>query len=344
MSIAIGFMCSDGIVLAADSELSNAFTKVPGDKAWIYKYPAGADNYALQVGIVGAGDAAFIQYASERIHVALEEHYSNGANNPVTMSEVNKIIQAEINDLHHSHLYPASHLPDAPSVELIIGIRLADRRIRLAKTYLTSITKVWNYEAVGVGSALANFIIKRFYAGRVTVSQATFIASQVLMHVKANVPRCGGASKVIVMLQKKGAVGWAQQQTVLDHEAFLTKFDDAIAPVFFGGADQNVSNQEFHKRVDALSEGLKALRKVEDIESLGDQVRKDIVLPVGTITISGPGVFYMGRHPGLARNPTIMQTASEMSGPADQPAPQSPTDDQTSQPASPESRVESDES
>jgi 20S proteasome alpha/beta subunit len=287
MSIAIGFQCTDGIVLAADSEISNSFVKLPGDKAWIYKYPPAADRFTLQIGIVGAGDASFIQYASERINDALEEKFEKQQR--MTMPAVKAVIQGVINDLHYSHIFPVpAHHPEPPSVELIIGVWLGDTRLRLTKTYLTSITKVWNYEAVGVGSALANFIIKRFYSGRVTMSQAVFIASQVLMHVKANVPRCGGASKVIMMF-KRGDVGWAQEQTIADHEVFLTKFDDVIAPVFFGGSDKGVSNVEFHGLVDELSKGLKSLRKVEAIQDLNVQLREDvkIAIPPGTISMVG---------------------------------------------------------
>ena len=279
MTVALGFHCTDGVVLAADSEISNNVMKYQGDKAWIYKYPSDAERFELQVGIVGAGDASFIQYAAERIDASLGDEIQKRTR--LTMAQVNSVIQGVVNELHHTHLYPVPPTHDQPRVELIIGIWLGDTRNRLAKTYLTAMTKVWNYDAVGIGSALANFIIKRFYGGRVTVSQAVFIATQVLMHVKDNVPACGGQSKVIAMF-KRGDVGFIRSDTISDHEGFLKDFDGAIAPVFFGGTDETLSDQAFNQHVDALSTELKALRRVANVKASAAQVSADV-----TVALSG---------------------------------------------------------
>jgi len=293
MTIALGFQCTDGMVLAADSEISNAFVKMPGTKAWVYKYAGQADGspYALQLGIVGAGNAAFIQYASERIHDAFEEFFDKRAT--ITRPEAKSLLQGVINEIHSTHLYPAAQTAEPPSVEMVIGMWFGDRSLRLCRTYLTSVTKVWNYEAVGIGSALANFIIKRFYAGRVTIAQAVFIATEVLLHVKGNVPGCGGETQIIAMY-KKGTVGFAQRKTISEHEQYVREFDDAIEPVFFGSQDPEVPDDEYSRRVDALASKLKSIRKIEQIEKQARQVKMDAIsgvytLNLGPLTLSAQG-------------------------------------------------------
>jgi hypothetical protein len=127
---------------AADSEISNAYQKYQGDKAWIYKYPGSAERHDLQIGIVGAGDASFIQYAAERINGSFEELYERPRGH-TTMPEASAIIQGILNDLHHNHLYPVPAAYEQPRVELILGLWLGNQRNRLAKTYLTAMTKIW---------------------------------------------------------------------------------------------------------------------------------------------------------------------------------------------------------
>ena len=99
MTVAVGFHCTDGVVLAADSEISNAYMKYQGDKAWVYKYPRDASAYWLQLGIVGAGDAAFIQYASGRIDAAMHDLFDH-CDKP-TMDDGNSVVQGVLNDIHH---------------------------------------------------------------------------------------------------------------------------------------------------------------------------------------------------------------------------------------------------
>lgn len=278
MTVAVGFHCTDGLVLAADSELSNSTIKFSGTKAWIYRYPKGtADPVPLaQVAIVGAGDAAFLQYASERIDGALDDYVSGlRAGAAVTMPAINSIVQGVVNDIHHNHLYPVSQFAgERPAIQLIIGVWLRSGRIRLMRTNLTAITKVWDYEASGSGSDLANFIIKRFYGGRVAISQAVFIASEALKHAKDFVPGCGGQTNVIVMYQN-GLVGTVTPDTIEQHEGFLKLFDEAIAPVFFGGPDVSVNDAEFASRVDALARRLKSVRQAKAIEENARQVSAD---------------------------------------------------------------------
>lgn len=286
MTVAVGFMCTDGIVLAADREVSTPSLKFEGPKAWYYRYPPDAAQPTLKVGIVGAGDYSFIKFAAERIDGQLREWIQG--HGQASMDEVNGLIQGVINDIHLNHLYPVGQPYERPTIDLLIGIRLHTGRIRLARTSLTAITKVQNYEAIGIGSDLANFLVTRLYSGRVTATTAAFWATQVLMHAKDYVPGCGGKSDVVVIFQA-GNAGFVKQDTIHKNEQFLTAFESAIQPVFFGGSDPTVDDRAFVARVDELATRLKALRDVRFIKNQAEQVRQDVKIevPAGNITMSG---------------------------------------------------------
>jgi len=72
--------------------------------------------------------------------------------------------------IHLNHLYPYPDAASRPEISLIVGA-LASDGYRLVTTSLTTVTKVWNYEAVGVGSPLANCLIKRIYLERIPVTR-----------------------------------------------------------------------------------------------------------------------------------------------------------------------------
>jgi len=190
MTIAVGFRCTDGLVLAVDSEVSDDSSRYEDEKAWIYRYPPEDANPRLKVGIVGAGDLAFVRYAAERIGYALNENMGK--------DDVQGAVQGVINDIHLNHLYPYPDNLTRPEIYMLVGC-LAHDGNRLLTTSLTTVTKVINFETLGIGRPLANFLIKRFYKGRIEVSAGIFVSTQVLMHARNHVPRCGGDSQIIVM-------------------------------------------------------------------------------------------------------------------------------------------------
>jgi hypothetical protein len=277
MTIALGFMCTDGIVLAADRELSTPTVKIDGPKAWIFAYPREAEDPQLRVCLVGAGDYAFIKFAAEQLDDLLMKWVAqHGA---PTIDDVKDVIQTVIMDVHHEHLYPIGQPHERPAIDLLIGLWLKSGRMRLARTSLTAVTKVWNYEAVGIGSDLANFLVRRFYADRIPISSAMFWASYVLMHAKKYVPGCGGPSDVIAMF-KSGTTGALKKGTIATYEQFATEFEAAIHPAFMGGADESVKQDLFMQCVDELAVKLKVLRDPTFIQKQAEQVRRDITLRV----------------------------------------------------------------
>ncbi|HEY7058706.1 MAG TPA: hypothetical protein VH458_19375, partial [Vicinamibacterales bacterium] len=65
MTIAIGILCQDGVVIAADTEHTGAI-KQPGSKVWGIA-PDNADKNPLRVALAGAGDSVLLRSARDRV-------------------------------------------------------------------------------------------------------------------------------------------------------------------------------------------------------------------------------------------------------------------------------------
>jgi 20S proteasome alpha/beta subunit len=308
MTVAVGFRCADGIVLAADREVSTPFAKFDGPKAWVYSYPTESSDPILRIGIVGAGDYAFIKFASERI-----DHHASAwiaQHRIATIDEAIDIVQLIISEIHKQHLYPAGRPEDRPAIDLLVGIWVAGAGWRLVRTSLTAVTNVWNYEAIGTGSDLANFLVRRFYIDQIPISSAMFWASYVLMHAKHYVPGCGGSSDVIAMLDT--GAGKIQRETISKYEQFATDFENAIHPIFLSGA-ASVKQETFMQSVDELSIKLKLLRDPSFIQKQAEQVRRDV-----TVQLTGASaVGFIGSIPQVLITPTRKPDKDETSGDGD---------------------------
>jgi 20S proteasome alpha/beta subunit len=284
MTIAVGFTCDDGLVLAADTEISSDSFRIDGDKAWFLRVPPDAETPTLKVGVVGSGDLAFIRYAAELIRTGLDKD--------MRKDDVQAVVQGVVNDIHHNHLYPYGQPHERPVIELLVGVLAQDGR-RLISTNLTAVSKVWNYEAVGTGSWLANFLIKRFYSGRLPLTSAIFLCTQVLLHAKTHVPKCGGSSRVLVMPDVRANAGFLRDEVVKEYERFVEKFDTLIQPLMFNRFNPNVDLSDFYRIVDDFALKLKTLRSSRFLEEEAEKVQRGnlVLIPrTGTITITAPPV------------------------------------------------------
>jgi hypothetical protein len=291
MTIAVGFNCSDGIVVAADSEISTNTNRMDGQKLWCYQFPRDTDQPpTLKVVLAGAGDAGYLRATADAIDRALRPE--------MTLDDARDAIQAVIDKVHLRRIYPYS--TDAylrPSIRLLIGLVTSKGR-RLLSTTQMAIAPVPTAEALGIGEELAQFLIKQSSDGALDNATAVSLSIQILMHARTHVPGCGGPSNVLVLRGLDDATGFVTQQTITAHESFFRQFDEAIRPVFFGGVDRRLSDTEFGVRVDALAISLELMRR--------EQFPREITLHAqpGPLGLTGGTPSLIFRLPTKPTNPT----------------------------------------
>ena len=255
MTIALGFSCDDGLVLAADAELSTDVDRTAGQKAWFLRFPKKSTSPTLKVGIAGAGSIDFLRYTKDLIEHSLRPE--------MDLNAAHGVIQGVINKVHQKHIYKYGqpHERQHLDINMVIGIVAKDGR-KLFSTALTTISQVDSYHAVGVGRTLSNFLVNRLGRDRYTGSEAVSLAAQVLLYTSRYVKDVGGPRNILLMHDLGVDSGFLPPDFIKRRENFIDRFDAAIQPVMFGGSEESVSPQEYRNRVNNLVVELEALRSI----------------------------------------------------------------------------------
>jgi 20S proteasome alpha/beta subunit len=256
MSLALGFFCSDGIVLAADSEMTTDAERFEDDKAWYLRFPADAKEPTLKIGIVGAGNLQNLRSVTDYIRRSLTPD--------MTLDVAEHAVTSVLHEFYRDHVYPfgQAHEREHLNVWLLVGIVATDGR-KLLSTELTTVAPVDRYKAIGIGTELANFLVKRSGIETAGIQDATFLSSQILQHAKRHVRDVNGPTRIIVLNPMMVPSGFVRQDTIRGHEQFADALDTAIRPVMFGATARNLSDLEFTNQLEQLKGSLMEARNIK---------------------------------------------------------------------------------
>ncbi|MGB7553903.1 MAG: hypothetical protein WBM04_05995 [Candidatus Korobacteraceae bacterium] len=186
MTIAIGILASDGIVIAADREESDDYLKTDQGKiTWKFRgiQPVGA------CAVMGAGDGAYLdEIGAELIDIFADD--GDGSEN---------VLMSKLRNAHRSH-YKRTVIPlsgERPHYSLLIGCYGANVKC-IWKTSRMAFTKVQDYDAVGIGSKVASSWLNKLY-DRIPTLYAAKLATYVIYQVKRTVGGCGLGTDVLVI-------------------------------------------------------------------------------------------------------------------------------------------------
>jgi hypothetical protein len=196
MTIAVGFRCLDGVVIATDSQYTLDISKGRGQK--IFPIPTNG-YYAVTIGGAGASDQ--IKWTVSGIERSLAKEI--GARH-TTSEEVRQVIEAILRKSY------AEHVDTAPEEEwswldygLLIGVWTAHERTILFKSSRTTVTEVAypNHVGLGIGSYLTDFILAALFdkSWKLYVDEATSVSAYIVAAAKEHVEGCGGDTFVRVL-------------------------------------------------------------------------------------------------------------------------------------------------
>jgi 20S proteasome alpha/beta subunit len=193
MTIAAGFICSEGVLLCADTEQTGWAMKLHDSKVDHFEHPGGKIAYAY------AGNVPFACSAIQKLRRHLQRRTFND-----TMAEVEKVLDREYRRNVLSH---PDHLTDSTiSYRILFGVWSPGERVRLYSTSLTAIEEVKGYQCIGMGDYLAHYLVRQHVAGGIPQRHTLIHASYALSAIKDYVPDCGGMS-IYVLLQNDGRTG-----------------------------------------------------------------------------------------------------------------------------------------
>jgi 20S proteasome alpha/beta subunit len=245
MTIIIGIICKDGLVLACDSQASS-MKGVPlkrTEYTKIYEIPMGADNYAL---LSGAGTGAFVTRASELLTDKCKNHVCQTPRDFADICEdvVTDIFKRYVIDRSKALGMSRQKMPkeldssiqwqegeNEPPIIIISGIQCGNGKSPEWCLYTIHpdgvAEKSDRYDAIGSGSAIAEYLLARLCSKPLNVEQAVVVGVYVVEEVKKIDPFCGGATQV-VSLSKSGSKRLSSRE-VKRIADYVMEQDDALA-------------------------------------------------------------------------------------------------------------------
>jgi hypothetical protein len=250
MTIALGILASDAVVIAADSEITYGnVMKADGGKLRGAIH-IGKDGGRLFV-LAGAGTGPTIDaFASDLQGVLGDPRLSSGADPRVVMQPILEAFFAR-------HVIPFASFPvdERPDFNAVIGFTTAGRSYLFESSWNTLVSvQDERYTAVGVGSLAARSFLGRMLAhhGSVSVREAVVLASYAVLLAKDTVPGCGKRTDLLVL--QAGGVSrlTPNEQNKLDE--WLRRYNSQFEPEIF----RVVSGAHTATRIAGMVDELKA--------------------------------------------------------------------------------------
>lgn len=241
MTIALGFVHSGGVLLAADTEVSTYAWKDQQAKIGHFEYPGG--RFAFGV----AGNKNYALSTVEKIREAL--HKDDGRTVSIIAEDV---LNAEYQRLVYSNPTHASDL-GAP-FWLLFAFRPYGGRYELYSTDANSVRRVDSFECIGIGEALARILLRPMSFRLHQEDSATNMAIYALAMAKKNVPGCGGPS-MLINFRHNGQVGGfgASQEDVDRLEALFQSYNVRVMELLSRMINPSVPERAFEQCLERFS-------------------------------------------------------------------------------------------
>jgi hypothetical protein len=191
MTVALGLLASDGVVVAADSqETVQGFWKTDQGKVW------GAGRYQNMDGdrsagmclVAGASNrAGYVDSLTRRVLDAFRD------SDAVERNDVRDALEPVCKTFHEQNTAP---YPDLPDVSLVIGY-YRDFRMGLFSTDRGTLTPQMPYAAVGVGASEAQRVLAGMWRLRLSIRDAIVCASYAAFLAKEHVDGVGGPTDMM---------------------------------------------------------------------------------------------------------------------------------------------------
>ena len=194
LTIAVGFRCEDGIVIASDTQYTRGAYKGHGPKVFpLFKQQNffGPERPDLSVVIAGAGRVAFMRRAVDKIETAL-----SGVADP-TLRGVQLVVEEELLDFFETYIYPKpDYDSDKTWFDLIVGIWTRVDGFGLFKTEDVVLTPVGDRCTIGMGFSVAEYALGLTHNATLSVDNTILPASLCVKAAKDYVDYCGGRTQM----------------------------------------------------------------------------------------------------------------------------------------------------
>lgn len=185
MTIAAGFICNDGLVLATDLEITEAMFKRVGGKSTC------VSSEGRGVAVVGAGRYYLLAYACEQMTESIVW---------ATVSEIVETLRQDMQRIYGEHIHSCFEDDQRDSaLQMLIGV-VADDDMGLWISDRGVLARTGPYDFVGMGRDLAFYIMKRRWPRDYpSLEQGVTLARETVLEIGESVRYCGKGANILTI-------------------------------------------------------------------------------------------------------------------------------------------------
>jgi hypothetical protein len=208
MTIAAGFVCTDGVVLAADTQITGNL-KLHGLKVWEITGP----ELEYSIAMAGAGDAGLIHALRDKLRKLVQpgalgirplEMHALMASFGIRGSQMS--IETVVDDLESKYLKPFfdEHVVSYPDWQntrqlyFLLAVRVG-ARVKLYQNSFATLGSVDSMSCIGSGVELGGYLQDTLFTADMDTQAARRVSAYLLKQVKFYSPWCGGDSTIMTI-------------------------------------------------------------------------------------------------------------------------------------------------
>ena len=250
MTIAAGFVVSDGVLLCADTLWSDGETKDYRDKIFSWHGKRAVVSFAV------AGNSDNARSTVDECRVALQASRKTTLSSP----DVIRIIKPVIRRAWTSHVDSRPwEEREVAMYQLLIAISASAQAPRLFRCTGTTPAAVDSFECVGSGKPLARYCIESSYRRNLTVDEAAVLGILALAATKQHMDGIGGKSQFTVV--RKGFASGIVPHDVNQSEHLALEYKRRATNLLLDIADGQLDEDELRERILEFSNFAQDLRK-----------------------------------------------------------------------------------
>jgi len=250
MTTGVGFKCDDGLVLASDTQYTGAW-KTRGEKLFEIAY-----SDAVKVCVVGAGKVSLIRKAVDIMGKSLPKACDK-------LDDVQDVVESTLTTIFKKYVDSFAGSDERKgSLELLVGIWSSREGFALLKTEEWAATWVDDYDVVGSGGDLAEYVIQTLRGYGPSTEDAKYLASYAVKMAKTYDKHTGKETRVKV-LHADGRTETVSAEEIRSAEACFEKLFEAIRFLLAG---LNIKAFPDDKDVEWLADFTSVMREFRERE------------------------------------------------------------------------------
>jgi 20S proteasome alpha/beta subunit len=236
VTVALGAMASDGLVMCADSQYTSG-CKTEGQKVFQWFGKSAAVLFAL------AGDVANATMAIQECKAALTASRSKP-----TADNLKNIVKIVVRIMQETYVdkRPKEEREDA-AFYLLVALAAKGSAPQLYYSQAGALVQFDEYFAVGSGGDLAEMAMKRSYAANMKVRDVIPLSACAIASAKRHDAYCGGPSQFTSITE--GVVSSVVPFDLRSLENMIFEHERRAAALFLDAGNQSMSDKRFGEEI-----------------------------------------------------------------------------------------------